>query len=593
MTRRLTAILALALTAALAGAANQDEEKTEARLKKDVSFLASPACEGRGPRTEGLKKAGDYLASEFKKIGLKPAFTGGNYFQPFALAAAKAEVVLTGPKGQSIELNPGKDFYPLGIRQQGGGEGGVVFVGYGWQDAKSGYDDYEDVDVKGKVVVLLHGMPRAGTGPLPSFVRQVRLGQKLELAEKNGAIAAIVVNDNASTSDNGRIVDYSYGDLTRGKKHLPTVLLKRDSVELMMPANQKVSDLEKAIDRDGKPVSFALAGWKANIKSELDKNAIPLRNVVGVLEGSGPLADETVVVGAHYDHLGWGGPSSNDSPLKTAIHHGADDNASGTAAILELARRFASMKERQGRRIVFCAFAGEEQGLFGSKAYCDKPPFPLKTTASMFNLDMVGRLRIDDKTGKAKLLTEGHGTAKPFKDLIDNLAKKHSFVLSSKSGGYGPSDHSSFTAKDIPVLFFWTDVHADYHRPSDTADKVNYPGMRKVVELSQETVQTLTTMEKPKFIPQPVVKRGDGPRLGIRPGYSDDSPGVVAEGVLPGGPAEKGGMKDGDVIVGLAGKPVKDLASYMVIMAEQKPKTTIEVEVLRKGSKMKLKIPLE
>jgi hypothetical protein len=209
---------------------------------------------------------------------------------------------------------------------------------------------------------------------------------------------------------------------------------------------------------------------------------------------------------------------------------------------------------------------------------------------------MVGRLREDAKTKKGRILTEGHGTAKPFKDLIDAQAKKHDFTLSSKASGFGPSDHASFCSKKVPVLFFWTGNHGDYHRPSDTADRINVAGMRRIVDMSEEVVATLTKMEKPAFVEvkgSNVGRPTGGPRLGIRPGYGDDKEGVEVEGIAPGGVADKAGMKAGDRIVGIAGKPVKDIATYMQAMGTQKKGTTIEVIVLRAGKKMPLKAMLE
>jgi hypothetical protein len=365
---------------------------------------------------------------------------------------------------------------------------------------------------------------------------------------------------------------------------------------MMLPAGKVLRDIEKKIDRNLKPSSFDLPGWKVDLEVK-NGQLIGLKNVVGVLDGAGPLANETVVVGAHYDHLGYGGPSSLARSKRREIHHGADDNGSGTTSIMELARRFGAMKNRPGRRLVFIAFSGEELGLFGSRHYCNTPLFPLDKTAAMYNLDMVGRLRIDQKTSKGRILTEGHGTAKPFKELIDNLAKKHDFMFASQqASGFGPSDHASFCGKNIPVLFVWTGVHEDYHRPTDTADKIDVHGMRRIVDMSEEAITTLTKMEKPAFV---VVKGSggprpsSGPRLGFRPGYGSDKPGVEVDGVTPGGPADKAGIKGGDVIVGVAGKEVKDLRTYMVAMSAQKKGTTIEVEVLRGGKKVKLKVKLE
>jgi hypothetical protein len=302
------------------------------------------------------------------------------------------------------------------------------------------------------------------------------------------------------------------------------------------------------------------------------------------------------VIGAHYDHLGYGGPSSLAGGKKMAIHPGADDNGSGTTAVMELARRFAAQGNRQGRRLLFITFSGEELGLYGSRHYCKEPLFPLADTAAMYNLDMVGRLSPDRKTGKDRLLCQGAGTAKEFNPLVAEMAKKYDFQMSVQASGFGPSDHDSFCAKKVPVLFFWTGDHADYHRPSDTADKINLPGMRRIVDMSQEAIARLGGAAKPAFVE---VKRAgrprpsSGPRLGIRPAYGDEGEGVLVEGVSDGGPAARGGVKEEDRIVGIAGKPVKDLQTYMEALAGQKGGTTIEVVVTRAGKKVPLKIKLD
>jgi hypothetical protein len=565
----------------------------EARLKRDVTFLASPLCEGRGPNTDGINRAAAYIADQFKQAGLKPG-VGNSYFQPFRINGAVGSLNLTGPQGQRIGLQPHTQFNPLGSEQEGWAAGRVVFAGYGL--STSTYDDYANLDVKDKIVVVLRDTPRAGTaGRSKEWLTAAQFVTKLSVALKKGACAVLLVNDAETAQDSDRPLDYSYTRLTRGGKRLPAACIRRDVLEWMLPAGVSLRDIEKGIDRDLKPSSFALPGWSARLevkKGEL----IPLKNVVGVLAGAGPLASETVVIGAHYDHLGYGSTSSLTNSKRSQIHYGADDNGSGTTAIMELARRFAAVKDRQGRRLVFVAFSGEELGLFGSRHYCNKPPFPLDRTAAMYNLDMVGRLRTDAKTGKGRLLTEGHGTAKPFKPLIDNLAKQYDFTLTSKASGFGPSDHASFCGKKVPVLFVWTGVHADYHRPTDTADKIDVAGMRRIVDMSQETIAELARMDKPAFIEvkgDPGRRPSGGPRLGFRPGYGGETAGVEVEGVTAGGPAEKGGVKDGDVIVALAGKPVKDLRTYMVIMSNQKKGDTIDVEVVRKGNKVKLKVKLE
>lgn len=591
-------VVALALVLTPATRAATREELNQAameRMKKDVAFLASPECEGRGATTEGLKKAGDYVAAEFKKIGLKPG-CNGSYFQPYAITGAVGTLELAGPQGQKIKLKRGAHFIPLGYDQKGEADAPLVFAGYGVTCADPAYDDYAKLDVKGKIVVVLRDTPRsAPTGRTKEMNTAASFAAKLTLARKKGAAGMLFVNDADTAADGDHPADYSFATLTRGGSHLLAATLRRDFLDLMLPPNLKLAAIEKNIDHDMKPRSMELAGWSAKLAAASKADAIPLRNVVGVLEGDGPLANETIVVGAHYDHLGYGGPSSNAQGKKRAIHFGADDNGSGTTAMMELARRFAAQKQRQGRRLVFLAFSGEELGLFGSAHYCKNPVFPLDRTAAMYNLDMVGRLSKDKETGLDRVLTEGHGTAKEFQELIDAGAKKYGFTLKKQASGFGPSDHASFCGKKIPVLFVWTGVHADYHKPSDTADKINLEGLRRVVDMSEEIVSRFTQMDKPTFLEVKGAAMGrpsSGPRLGIRPGYTD-AEGVEVEGVSSGGAAEKGGMKDGDRIVEIAGKPVKNINEYMQAMGLQKKGTTIEVTVVRGKEKKTLKVNLE
>jgi hypothetical protein len=324
--------------------------------------------------------------------------------------------------------------------------------------------------------------------------------------------------------------------------------------------------------------------------------ALPTKNIVGVLEGAGPLAKETVVVGAHYDHLGYGSFGSLARNLKEpTIHHGADDNGSGSTTLMELARYFGGLKDREGRRLVFIAFSGEEMGLLGSEHYVKKPLFPLNDTVAMVNLDMVGRLRPDDKTKLDKLIVYGTGTSKSFDGLIDKLNENYHFQLSKVPGGFGPSDHASFYKEKVPVFFFFTGDHPDYHRPTDTADKINLPGMKKVCTLVEELVTHLATVaERPNYIEitgNSGASAFSGPRIGIRPEYGeDDKEGVLLAGVSPDGPASKAGMKAGDRIVEMMGKPVKNLETYMAILGGYKKGQALKLGVLRDGKKIDIEV---
>src|SRR5579864_3296648 len=349
------------------------------------------------------------------------------------------------------------------------------------------------------------------------------------------------------------------------------------------------------------PHSLALNGWNASINLSVERKMVEVKNVIGVLEGKGPLADETVVIGAHYDHLGRGerGSLERDPMKKTLLHRGADDNGSGTVSVIELARRFAAMKDREGRRLVFMNFAGEEQGLIGSRYYTNHPVFPLEKTAAMLNLDMVGRVRPDKDTKKDSVEVSGLGSAAPFDALVEELNKKYEFKLSKVASGYGPSDHNSFTEKKIPVINYFTGLHTEYHRPSDTVDTINFPGMKKVVDIAQDTIGRFAIMARPQFVqtaraPRPG-GRGNIPRLGIMPGnYNEaDEKGVLVGSVIKDGPAEKAGMKDGDYIVEIAGKPVKNMTAYMAILGEQKRGEPLELTIDRAGKRQKITVKPE
>ncbi len=590
----------LVMAAETAAPAPAKNRQAEARMRRDITFLASDECEGRGPGTKGIDKAADHIAAEFKKAGLKPGGANDSYFQPFTLNAAvldaPARLTLKGPRGQEISLKQGVQFWPMALGGNGGDKAPAVFVGYGITSEKAKYDDYAGIDVVNKIVVLLRGAPQAAD---KDRARELMTGapfaRKIANAEKHEAAAVLIVNDADTAHDGDDLLDFNYTAFGRGAGKVPVCHVRRSVLEMMLPGGaDTLTALEKDIQHELKPHSRELPGWTVGVEVKMHRGKIDVKNVVGVLEGAGPLANETVVVGAHYDHLGYGGNSSLAGLKKMAIHHGADDNASGSTTMLELARRFAALPERQGRRLVFIAFSGEELGLFGSDYYVKHPLYPLKETASMFNLDMVGRLRTDKTTGKAKLLTEGSGTAKPFRELLDKLGKKYDFKMVNKPSGFGPSDHASFCGRDVPVLFVWTDYHEDYHRPTDTADKINVEGMRRVADLSQEAIAELTRMDKPAYIKIKTASNrpSNGPRLGVQPGDGAGK-GVLIEDTVADEPAAKAGLKKDDLIVSLAGKPVKSLQDLLTILKNQKVGDTIEVGIVRNDKPMTVKVKLE
>jgi hypothetical protein len=389
-------------------------------------------------------------------------------------------------------------------------------------------------------------------------------------------------------------MDFNFLAADRSDVKLPAYHVKRAVIDKMLAdaGLKTLAKLEADILEKKESQSAALKGWTASLDVRVKRDGIELKNIIGVLEGKGPLANETLVIGAHYDHLGYGGQSSLAGLKKPAIHHGADDNASGSSSVIELARRFAAMKDRVGRRLVFMTFSGEELGLLGSRHYCKEPIFPLADTVAMLNLDMVGRLKKD------KLQVWGTGSAKTFSKLIDETNKKYGFELRKVESGFGPSDHDSFYGKKIPVYFFFTGDHDQYHRPTDTADRINFEGMRRVVDMVEDLAITLSTApERPEYVAVKGggggIRPGGGPRLGIRPGYGEDAEGVLVDGVGPDGPAAKAGIKEGDRIVQMGDKKIKNLEAYMLFMKEQKAGTSLDVTVLREKKELKLKVKLE
>jgi Zn-dependent M28 family amino/carboxypeptidase len=327
---------------------------------------------------------------------------------------------------------------------------------------------------------------------------------------------------------------------------------------------------------------------EVTLATDIVRNEVPAYNVIGVLEGSDPvLKNENIVIGAHYDHLGRGGEGSL-APRSGEIHHGADDNASGTAGMLELARLFSAQRPRPKRTLIFIAFSGEEEGLLGSNYYVNHPLVPLANTVAMINMDMIGRMK------DRKLVIGGVGTAKEWRELIG----QGSFELTLNEDGYGPSDHNSFYGKQVPVLFFWTGTHNDYHKPSDTFDKINYEDEARILSLVARIVRDVAAADKRVTY---TTARSDAPPrtggfrvyLGTIPNYADTTDGVLIDGVRDASPAAKAGLKAGDRIVKIADREVKNVYDYTFALGEMKAGQEYVVEIKRGGEKLTLKITPE
>ena len=606
----------------------EDLSPPAARLKADVSFLADDAQEGRAPGTAGIEASADYIAAAFKGAGLKPAAGAEGYFQEFTIRGepklnGEPTLVLDGPGGKRLEARPKVDFTPLIVGGSGTPEGlPVVFAGYGISardDKDAGhYDDYADLDVAGKAVLLLRHAPRQEepdsrfTGSRGAQYATFR--QKARTAARLGAKAVLLVNDLAGLKgkpDELLAFDAAGPPASR----IPFLMITRDYAERLLAASglPGLEELEQSYRAEKAPAARPLEGWTLGTSVAIRPTTIKTKNVVGVLEGSGPLASETVVVGAHYDHLGRGGPGSL-APGSDAIHNGADDNASGTSLVIELARRLGHRLDPPPRRIVFIAFSGEERGLLGSAHYVSAPLYKLADTVLMMNFDMVGRLGEKDD-----LSVYGTNSASGLDPLLDALGRDEGFTI-RKSGGllsgdrFGmASDHASFMLRGVPHLFFFTGVHRDYHRPSDDTETLNFPGMARVADLGELVLLDVARRphrpEALKLASNPAPAHGGNdpaakdPNLGSSTrsayfgsipdyGADDNGGGVKLSGVSEGGPAQKAGIRAGDVVIKFGGEAVETLQDYTDSIGRHKPGDVVEVVVKRDGQDVTLSVTL-
>ncbi len=571
---------------------------TSADLQEYVRYLTSAALEGRKAGTAGADKAAEYIAAQFRQDGLLPLGQTKDFLQKFefvsGITLGPANACTVNIQQQSLPLVLNKDYRPLGFSSSGEFSDNVVFAGYGISAPNASYDDYKGLDVANKAVIILRYAPGADSTK-KSFEQYTSLRYKASRAKELGAKALIVVTGPLD-SDQDDLITLSY-DQSIGNAGIPALCLTRAACDrLLSLAGTSTETLQKEISATLHPHSIQIQG--ATIKIRTDVREVPARsaNVIGFLEGNDAvLKNELVVVGAHYDHLGFGGEGSGSlKPDTVALHPGADDNASGTSGLLELAANFASRKNELKRSLLFIAFTGEEEGLLGSAYYVKNPLFPLDRTVAMINLDMIGRLR------NRRLIVYGTGTSPEFDSLITSHNSDSAFVLSLVKDGFGPSDQSSFYAKRIPVCFFFTDLHSDYHRPSDTWEKLDYPGMERVVKFvdavafdidRETTAPKYVAVEMPKTAASP--DRGFRVYMGTIPDFGEQVEGMKISGVREGSPAAKAGLQGGDIIVKFGSTDIKNIYDFTYALGQHKPGEEVEVTVNRGGEILTKIVKLE
>ncbi len=533
-----------------------------------VRFLADDRLGGRAVGSEGARCAASYIAAQLRDLGIEPAGTEGNFFQAFPIRKGADLGTGNNLTVDGAELAIGTEWLPTGFSGSGRVSAPLVYGGHGLSSPGNAEDQFAHIDVEDQIVVLEWGDPDAPHGISmrgdPHFKGTVMAGRDA---------AAVVI-----LAPSGMRLPEPSAD-TRAFLSVPVVVV----------SGALAGQLRAA----------AHAGASATVQTDVTASMVDAQNVAGMIVGSDPARmHEVVIVGAHYDHLGTGGEGSLD-PDSREIHNGADDNASGTAAVIEVARAL-SEGTPPARTVLFLLFTGEERGLWGSQYFVDNPTIPLGGAVAMLNLDMVGRVTDD------ALTVYGFSSATEWDAIVDasNAALARPLAIGKAPDAFGPSDHTSFASADIPVLHLFSNTHADYHRPSDDWEKINIDGVDRVASLTATIARTLATSDgepvrwaSPE---QPAPSTGGssgssaygGVYLGSIPDMTPRDDGLRLTGVREGSPAEEGGLRAGDVVVSFDGKEVTDIYSYTYAMGDRKPGDEVEIIVLRDGERVTLSVTL-
>jgi hypothetical protein len=464
-----------------------------------------------------------------------------------------------------------------------------VFAGYGIVAKDLAYDDYEGVDVNDRVVLVLRYGPD-GDDPQSKWAAFTTLRFKASVARDKGAKALLVVSGPRTKNATDALVPLR-ADASLTDAGLPAFSLRQAVAEaLVAKAGTTLDGAQRKLDEEHRPAPFPIPALRLTATADVTPTRATTRNVIGLLRGAGP---EAVVVGAHYDHLGTGMAGSLDPAGFGKVHHGADDNASGIAALLALARNLTGRGETWKRSILFVAFGAEEEGTLGSSHFVKNPPLPFERIVAMANMDMVGRLR-------EALNVHGVGTSPLWKPLLEEANKPLGLKLNLHEAGHGPSDHNPFYAAGKPVFFVFTGPHPDYHKPSDTAEKIDAQGIVNVVSfvetvlagLARSTAAVAFTRVAADKEQQATPSRGFRVWVGGIPDYSEEGIGVKFSGVSPGSPAEKAGILAGDVLVKFGPKEVRNIYDYMYALADHKPGEVVTAIVKRAGQDVAIDITL-
>lgn len=568
-------------------------EVTTAEIKEHISFLASDKLKGRDSGTEELFGAAVYISDEFKNYGLEPLFKDG-FLQEFpfvkTIELTDKNSLSFSTNGSEVELKLREDYITVPFSGNTDVNASLVFAGFGISASDLNYDDYSGIDVKNKIVIVFRNTPEPAVAH-SGFDAHSPLRKKSSVARDKGAAGIIFINPYDSNKTSDDLVEFSF-DRGGAMSDFSVQSVKRIFIEeLLHNEGINLIDVYNKILESKQPSSFELKNSSAKISTEVKEVEAVSWNVAGYLEGKDPeLKNELIIIGAHFDHLGMGGEGSLYRGDEPQIHNGADDNASGTTGVLELAEKFASRKNNLKRSIVFITFSGEELGLLGSNYFVNNLPFPVEDAITMVNMDMIGRLK------DSSLIVYGTGTSSDWKDILNNY-NKYGFKLTFNDEGFGPSDHSSFYGKKIPVLFFFTGTHEDYHKPSDDTEKINFAGEKDILNYVYDIV---TAIDKNPVRPDYLLveKKESGQMfarkvyVGTVPDFASNVDGYKISGVSEGSPAQLAGLQGGDIIISFGGKKISNIYDFTYALGDFVPGDEVDVIVKRGEDEITFKVKL-
>ena len=569
----------------------------QSQTRPHVQTLASPKMEGRLTGSPGEKLAADYLVAELKKIGARPLPGMTDLRMPFTFTAGSkdggSKITWNVGKSDHVRTIQGTDsIQALSFSDSGSVYGDVVFAGYGLvvPDSQNfGYDSYAGLDVKDKIVVVLRYFPEdADQKTRGILARYADLRYKAQAARQRGAKGMVVVTGPRSPNA-GNVVPMSFDTAIAGSGIVAASISGTAVAPMFQEVGKSLEATQKELDSGNPHVAgFAMKGLTMTLEANVVRQQQTGHNVVAYLPATTPttgVSKPWVAIGAHYDHLGRGGAGNSlaDKDQINQIHHGADDNASGTAAVLEIAE--AISRQPRKRNLIVAFWSGEELGLLGSNAFVNKPPVANDQVAAYLNFDMVGR--VSDN----KLTVQATGSSAMWPKLLEQANVAAGFDLTLQEDPYQPTDVSSFNSVSVPSLAFFTGAHQEYHKPSDTSDTINYEDLDRVAEFATAIVKRLSDAEVVPFFTKVEQKMDTGGRTGLRlftgtiPDYATDVKGLLLGGVIGGGPAEQAGLQKGDVIIEIAGQSITNIYDYTYALELLKIGQPAKVVYMRGGEK--------